>query len=72
MQFEQRVRWIPGAGVSYHVGVDGLSLPLLALTCLLFLAGAVYSLRETRRIREFVACSSSCRPPVSDCSSPST
>lgn len=55
MQFEERARWIPGAGVSYHVGVDGLSLPLLALTCLLFLACALYSLRENRRIREFAA-----------------
>ena len=29
--------WIPSAGVGYHVGVDGLSLPLLALTAVLFL-----------------------------------
>ncbi|MDH6627733.1 NADH-quinone oxidoreductase subunit M [Streptomyces sp. LBL] len=55
MQYEQRARWIPSAGVGYHVGVDGLSLPLLALTCLLFLACALYSLRENRRIREFAA-----------------
>ncbi|WP_202121505.1 complex I subunit 4 family protein [Streptomyces sp. BA2] len=55
MQYEVRARWIPSAGVGYHVGVDGLSLPLLALTCLLFLACAVYSLREGRRIREFAA-----------------
>ncbi|WP_103517248.1 NuoM family protein [Streptomyces sp. SM10] len=54
MQDQQRVRWIPGAGVSYHVGVDGLSLPLVALTCVLFLAVAVYSLRETRRVRAYV------------------
>ncbi|MFE0732014.1 complex I subunit 4 family protein [Streptomyces antibioticus] len=54
LQYEQRVRWIPGAGVGYHVGVDGLSLPLVALTCLLFLAVAVYSLRESRRVRSYV------------------
>ncbi|MFV0132863.1 complex I subunit 4 family protein [Streptomyces sp. HMX87] len=53
MQYEQRVSWIPGAGVGYHVGVDGLSLPLVALTCVLFLAVAVYSLRETRRVRTY-------------------
>ncbi|MGW0777859.1 complex I subunit 4 family protein [Streptomyces sp. NPDC002835] len=53
LQYEQRISWIPGAGVSYHVGVDGLSLPLVALTCLLFLAVAVYSLRETRRVRNY-------------------
>lgn len=55
MQYEVRARWIPSAGVSYHVGVDGLSLPLVALTCVLFLACAIYALRETRRVREFVA-----------------
>jgi NADH-quinone oxidoreductase subunit M len=54
MQYQQRARWIPGAGVSYHVGVDGLSLPLVALTCVLFLAVAVYALRENRRVRPYV------------------
>ncbi|MFF3561475.1 NuoM family protein [Streptomyces sp. NPDC002574] len=54
LQNQQRVRWIPGAGVGYHVGVDGLSLPLVALTCVLFLAVAVQSLRETRRVRAYV------------------
>ena len=50
----ENVAWIPGAGVSYHVGVDGLSLPLTALTAFLFLAVAVYSLRETRRVKAYV------------------
>jgi NADH-quinone oxidoreductase subunit M len=54
MQFQQRATWIPGAGVSYHVGVDGLSLPLIALTDVLFLAAAIFSLRETRRVRGYV------------------
>ncbi|WP_338674307.1 NADH-quinone oxidoreductase subunit M [Streptomyces sp. SCSIO 30461] len=54
IQYEQRVRWMPSAGVGYHVGVDGLSLPLVALTCLLFLAVAVYSLRERRHVRPYV------------------
>ncbi|MBV7695716.1 NuoM family protein [Streptomyces sp. TRM70350] len=54
IQYQQRVRWIPNAGVGYHVGVDGLSLPLVALTCLLFLAVAVYSLKEGRRVRSYV------------------
>ncbi|GGW04525.1 MULTISPECIES: complex I subunit 4 family protein [Streptomyces] len=55
MQYETRARWIPSAGVGYHVGVDGLSLPMLALTCVLFLACAVYAWREDRRVREFAA-----------------
>ncbi|GAA3388935.1 NADH-quinone oxidoreductase subunit M [Streptomyces roseoviridis] len=55
IQHELQARWIPNAGVSYHIGIDGLSLPLLALTCILFLACALYSLRENRRFREFAA-----------------
>lgn len=53
-RFEQRVPWIPSAGISYHVGVDGLSLPLVALTAVLFLAVAVFGLRETRRPKAYV------------------
>ncbi len=50
----ENLAWIPGAGVGYRVGVDGLSLPLLALTAVLFLAVALYSLRETRRVKSYV------------------
>ena len=49
--YEERVLWIPSVGASYHVGVDGLSLPLMAMTAVLFLACAVYSLRQRRRTR---------------------
>jgi NADH-quinone oxidoreductase subunit M len=50
----ENVSWIPNAGVSYHVGVDGLSLPLVALTAGLFLAVAIYSLTEHRRVKPYV------------------
>jgi len=32
LQFVQRMEWIPSAGISYYVGVDGLSLLLIILT----------------------------------------
>jgi NADH-quinone oxidoreductase subunit M len=32
LQFAQQVEWIPSAGISYYVGVDGLSLLLIILT----------------------------------------
>jgi NADH-quinone oxidoreductase subunit M len=51
LAFEEQVPWIPGVGSSYHVGVDGLSLPLVAMTAVIFLACAVYALRETHRPR---------------------
>jgi NADH-quinone oxidoreductase subunit M len=51
LALEQQVRWIPSVGSSYHIGVDGLSLPLVALTAVVFCACAVYALREQRRPR---------------------
>ena len=35
-QFEETLKWIPSAGISYHLGVDGVSLFLLGLNALLF------------------------------------
>ncbi|MFE7569503.1 NuoM family protein [Streptomyces sp. NPDC057539] len=55
MRYETRARWIPSAGVGYHVGVDGLSLPLVAMACVLFLTCALYAWRERRRVRELAA-----------------
>ncbi|WP_433799026.1 complex I subunit 4 family protein [Actinomycetospora sp. CA-084318] len=60
---EVAVPWIPAFGVGYHVGLDGLSAPLVAMTALVFLAVALYSLRvdpaqdgdtDPRRTRGFV------------------
>ena len=51
LAYEERLRWIPSVNSSYHVGVDGLSLPLIALTVVIFAACAVYALREDRRPR---------------------
>ena len=51
LAFTQQVPWLPGVGSSYSVGVDGLSLPLVALTVVVFAACAVYSWREQRRPR---------------------
>jgi NADH-quinone oxidoreductase subunit M len=55
IQFEERVAWMPTVGISYHVGVDGLSLPLVALTVVLFGACAIFALPETRRVKSYVA-----------------
>ncbi len=34
MQFVERAPWIPQFGIHYHLGVDGISLPLIILTTL--------------------------------------
>ena len=51
LAFEEQVEWIPGVNSSYHLGVDGLSLPLVAMTAVIFLACAIFALRETDRPR---------------------
>ena len=53
--YEERLRWMPSVGAGYHVGADGLSLPLIAMTATLFLLCAVYSLREPERPKAYAA-----------------
>ncbi|WP_307801860.1 complex I subunit 4 family protein [Actinomadura violacea] len=51
--YEAHMRWIPSVRAGYHVGLDGLSFPLVTLTAVLFAACAVYSVRHTHRVRAF-------------------
>jgi len=54
-QFEEFLRWMPGLGVGYHVGIDGISLLLVLLTTFLTpvaLASAWESIEEGTK--EFV------------------
>jgi len=32
MQFTEKLSWIPAFGINYHLGVDGISMPLIILT----------------------------------------
>lgn len=53
-QFAEQIPWIPQLGASYHMGVDGLSVPLIFLTTLLTTLGLWYSMRVIKvRVREF-------------------
>jgi NADH-quinone oxidoreductase subunit M len=54
-QFAQRVPWIPALGASYHIALDGLSLPLVLLTALLTFLALLYSWNQEQRPREFFA-----------------
>src|SRR5438105_5170869 len=51
----EELAWIPSLGSAYRVGVDGISLPLLLLTTVLFLVSLVFSLRVTERTATYVA-----------------
>ncbi|MED7951669.1 NuoM family protein [Kitasatospora sp. NPDC058201] len=46
MQATTDVAWIPAIGVRFHLGVDGVSLPLIVLTSLLTFLCALYSERR--------------------------
>ncbi|HET8679385.1 MAG TPA: NADH-quinone oxidoreductase subunit M, partial [bacterium] len=54
MQLEERYLWIPGIGINYHLGIDGLSLPLIILTTLLTVLSIVYSWRIDLRVKEYL------------------
>ena len=54
MQFVERMPWIPTIGITYHLGVDGLSLPLVILTTLLTVLCVIYSWRVELRPQEYM------------------
>jgi len=55
-QFENSLSWIPSIGVSYHVGVDGISVLLILLTTVLgFLAVLSSWTAITDRVKEYYA-----------------
>ena len=55
MQFEQKAAWINSINAFYHVGVDGLSLPLVVLTAFLGFIVVLISWKINLRTREYFA-----------------
>ena len=53
-QFQQQVDWFPAIGSSYHVGVDGVSLPLMLLTAILIPLGILASFGVTEKVKSFM------------------
>ena len=54
-QFYDEFNWLPALGISYKVGVDGMSAPLVLLTGLVMFTGVIISQRIDERKREFFA-----------------
>jgi NADH-quinone oxidoreductase subunit M len=54
-QFVEKFDWVPQLGISYHLGVDGMSLPLVLLTAVVMLTGVLISWGIDDRPREFFA-----------------
>jgi NAD(P)H-quinone oxidoreductase subunit 4 len=55
LQFEENLPWIASLGLSYHLGVDGISLLLLALNSFLTLIVIYGSKTEMQRPRTYFA-----------------
>lgn len=55
LQFQEKASWIPTISANYHLGVDGLSLPLVVLTAFLGFIVVLISWKEHVRIREYFA-----------------
>ena len=54
-QFVERLNWVPTFGISYYVGVDGISVPLVLLAGVVLLCGVLISWGIDDRPREFYA-----------------
>ena len=54
MQFEYSTSWISSWGISYHVGIDGISLLLFIMTTFLTLISIIASWDVKKSIREYM------------------
>jgi len=54
-QFQEAYNWLPALGIGYHVGVDGMSAPLILLTGVVMFTGVLISWGIEDRPREFFA-----------------
>ena len=55
IQFEEKLSWIPAINAHYHLGVDGLSLPLVILMAFLGFLVVLISWKIDLRAREYFA-----------------
>src|ERR1700720_3964048 len=51
--YEETRSWLSGIGSSYHLGVDGVSMPLLLLSTLLFVVAVLASTRVREQAKEY-------------------
>lgn len=48
MQFEEAANWIPSLGITYHLGVDGVSMPLILLNAIVIPLLIIYTWNDVR------------------------
>jgi NADH-quinone oxidoreductase subunit M len=54
-QFVEKYDWLPSLGISYHLGIDGISAPLVLLTGIVMFTGVLISWGIDDRPKEFFA-----------------
>lgn len=55
LQMVERMNWLPSLGISYSLGVDGLSIWLVMLTTFLTVISALFSLYVDHRVKAYFA-----------------
>lgn len=54
-QLVERVTWMPSVGIGWVAGIDGISLPLLVLTAIVFSTGVLVMWELQERVKEYFA-----------------
>ena len=52
-QIQHKIDWIPDLGISYHLGIDGMSMLLVFLTTLLAVTACLASFTIKTRVKEY-------------------
>ena len=55
LQFVERILWIPSLGIYYFNGADGVNLPMLLLSGIVFFTGVLTMWELEYRVKEFFA-----------------
>ncbi len=55
MQFVEQAQWVPAIQANYHLGVDGIALPLILMTTLVMVLVVLAGWHVDRRIEQFLA-----------------
>ena len=53
MLFELQYNWFPALHISFHLGVDGISVAMILLTAFVVIAGVLVSWNVTKMTKEF-------------------
>jgi len=53
LQFLEEYTWVPDLGISYKLGLDGISLPMVLLTAIVMPLALLYSWGEKRRSQHY-------------------